>query len=371
MRCLKCGAALVSGSRFCNTCGSAVAPPPGGALGHAARPVAPVGSGSGKPVWLLATILTLVAAGVVGAGVMMAKRLRPAVTSAQQPGTPTGPGVQAAGGVGMPNGPGVTGSTGSTLPPGPNTVGSTQKPDDGMAPPLTVSQNYGGPQGPSVVTSQSGPSTPMGPNPLGATGGNAPPAPPVTGGTPPPAPRPPDNADFDRYVRWLRYVETERSGLRAEGETESFRVIDSFYQTMLGLSDPDANDIQMQQQFDNRIRQSLQRTVQAIRIFGNNISRTKPPVPSDCRALDAHYLRAVTLEAEQTAGLLDALARKDIGRVRSIGKSGVGSIDTSLGMANRELEKVYQGRGLNQQFRIETGGNSSMLGGMIGLGGVR
>jgi hypothetical protein len=63
-------------------------------------------------------------------------------------------------------------------------------------------------------------------------------------------------------------------------------------------------------------------------------------------------------------------ARKDIGRIKQLGRAGVSNIDMNLGMANRELERVYHQRGLNQQFRIETGGNSSMLGGMTGLGGL-
>ena len=44
----------------------------------------------------------------------------------------------------------------------------------------------------------------------------------------------------------------------------------------------------------------------------------------------------------------------------------VRNIDRNLGMANKQLEKVYQGRGLNQLFTIETGQKSSMLGGMLG-----
>jgi hypothetical protein len=68
--------------------------------------------------------------------------------------------------------------------------------------------------------------------------------------------------------------------------------------------------------------------------------------------------------------LLDALVRKDIGRIKQIGRTATGRIDRNLGMANMRLEQAYRGRGLNQQFRIETGGNASMLGGLMGMGGM-
>jgi hypothetical protein len=181
---------------------------------------------------------------------------------------------------------------------------------------------------------------------------------------------PPDNSDFDRYLRWLQFIENERAGLRAQGETEAFRVIDSFYQAALQLADPYSNDVQVQQQFDQGMQLTLQRALRAAQVMRNNL-RTHPPVPPDCRALHQFYTTAAAQEADQTALLLDALARKDIGRVRSVGRSGMGMIDRNLGQANLELERVYKGRGLNPQFRIETGGNSSMLGGMLGLGGLR
>jgi len=75
-------------------------------------------------------------------------------------------------------------------------------------------------------------------------------------------------------------------------------------------------------------------------------------------------------QESQATARLDALGRRDIGTIKQIGGSGVGLIDRNLGLANRALERVYRGRGLNQQFEIQTGGNSSMLGGMVGLGGI-
>ncbi len=328
-----------------------------------------------KPVMLLAALLSLIVAVVAVAGLAISGRLKNPVVGSQSAKLPTGPGVQMAQGTAAPAGPGVLGTTPGSPAPGAPITGTTPK-DDGMAPPVTVSGGNGSPQGPSVVTSQGGPATPLGPNPIASPQPAPPRAPAVTGSPNQPAPvpqappAPPNNADFDLYLRWLRYVENERGTLRAQGETTSFRLIEGFYQTALGLADPDANDAMIQQQFNAQLQQTLNLTLNSIRAFRANITRTKPFVPADCRALDAYYLRAVDLEGQQTALLMDALMRKDIGRIKSIGRSGVASIDQNLGMSNRELERVYQQRGLNQQFRIQTGGNSSMLGGMIGLGGM-
>jgi hypothetical protein len=80
-------------------------------------------------------------------------------------------------------------------------------------------------------------------------------------------------------------------------------------------------------------------------------------------------MAAVDQESLATSKLMEAMARKDIGMVKSIGGRGVSNIDWNLGQANLQLKKVYDGRGLNQQFEISTGGNSSLLGGVMGLGG--
>lgn len=180
----------------------------------------------------------------------------------------------------------------------------------------------------------------------------------------PQAPAPRDNRDFDAYLRWLRYVENERQGLRAQGETESFRLIEAFYQNALNMADPDAVD----GQFDRHLQVTLNNTVRAIQLFRNNVLRTKPRVPVDCQQLDRYYMDALRQEGDTTAGLFHAMATKDIGRIKMLGRQGVAGIDRNLRNANRELEKVYRGRDLNPDFAIEAGGNSSLLGGMMGLG---
>jgi hypothetical protein len=405
MNCPNCRAAVPGGSRFCNVCGAAMpvaAPPPQPAQpyrtqmphgapaaprpgmppsypaqpnvtqGYAVPP--PPAAPNKKPVLLLSALIILICAVVGTASVMLWKRSGQSVVGGKTSVVPNGPGVQQALNPGAPPGPGVVVNGNQVPVPGAPVMANGKNPD-GVAPNPLLSTGGRAPNAPGVTTVQT-PTLPNAPSPVAVVPTPARPSAPLIGqqqnpGMPQPAPpRPPDNSDFDRYLRWLQFVENERAGLRAQGETESFRVIDSFYQAMLGLADPDANDAQLQRQFDAGIQQTLNRALMAARQFRVNILRTKPPVPSDCKALDNYYMRAVDLEAQQTVVLMDALARKDIGRVKSIGRSGVAQVDTNLGMANKALEEVYRQRGLNQQFRIQTGGNSSMLGGMIGLGGL-
>jgi hypothetical protein len=416
MQCPNCRAAVPAASRYCNACGASVvparpqaSPPPvqtyqpqnpyptqhpyGQVPGMETTQQYPPGYMPGteaplprkKPIALLAAVIAALVVGIAGVSAALWQRSRNPVVASNPSVLPSGPGVPQAGGTENPPHPGVVAVPGTGTPaPGPPVTGApgTPKQDDGLAPPVTGAGGGGPPRGPMVTSSKNNPDAPGYPV-VGGQGTPRPNAPPVTGGqgsTPPvrqpvtgggapPAPR--DNSDFDRYLRWLQFVENERNNLRAQGETESFHVIDSFYQAMLGLADPDTNDAQLQAQMDQNLRNSLQRTVAAINNFGRNITRSKPAVPSDCRALDSYYMAAVRLEAEQTAVLLDALARKDIGRIRAVGSRTVASIDTNLGAANRQLEEVYRQRGLNPQFRIQTGGNSSMLGGLVGLGGMR
>lgn len=334
-----------------------------------------------KPVALLVAILALITGGVaVGGYMMFQKSTRNPVTAGQMAAAPAAPGVQQAPSAQLPSGPGVVTAPSRPSDPGkPVTASPQTPPSDGMAPSVVMAPGSRTPSAPSV-TQAPGVQTPTAPPVVAAPQQPVEPQRPVTAAVPKqPESRPqaqaqpqapPDNRDFDRYVRWLQYVEQERAGLRAQGETESFRMIDNFYQAALGLANPDANDALLQQQFDRNMQLTLQRTVAAIQLFRQNIIRTKPPVPPDCKALDQYYMAAMEQEGVATASLLEALARKDIGRIKQISRMGTGNIDRNLGMANRKLEEVYRGRGLNQQFRIETGGNASMLGGLMGLGGM-
>ncbi|MGV3723621.1 MAG: hypothetical protein ACO1SX_22215 [Actinomycetota bacterium] len=409
MHCPNCRVALAPNSRFCNTCGAAATPgaapggdrtgaysgqtlhgQPGPARHESMPPTYQVPSGtpppgayhspppapSKKPVALLVAVMLLIAVGVLAGGVMMFQKSRNAVTGGQMASTPQAPGLQQAPSAVMPNAPGVVAAPNRPVTPGqPVTAGPQTPKDDGMAPSVVMAPGSQAPGAPSVTL---------------APGVQAPAAPPVTAAPPQPGrpsapmtaapnraqpppqapPPPPNNNDLDRYVLWLQYVEQERQGLRAMGETESFRMIEGFYQTALGLADPDSNDAMIQQQFNQNLMRTLNNAVFAARKFQQNVISTKPKVPSDCLALDQYYMAAMKEESEQTVMLLNALVRKDIGQIKRIGNTASGRINKNLGMANLRLEQVYRGRGLNQQFRIETGGNASMLGGMMGMGGM-
>lgn len=409
MHCPNCRVALAPNSRFCNTCGAAATPgaapgvdrtmaysgqtmhgrpqptqqsmpptyqvpsgmPPPGAY-HAA----PLPQPSKKPIALLVAVMLLIGGGVLAGGFMMFKKSQNAVTGGQMAANPTAPGLQQAPSAVTPSAPGVVTAPSRPTVPGQPVTAGPQTPNDGMAPSVVMAPGSTPQSAPSVAVVP-GVQSPTAPPVTTAPQQPNRPQAPVTGAptqaqAPPQPQAPPDNADFDRYLRWLQYVENERATLRAQGETESFRMIDNFYQAALGLADPDTNDAILQQQFDRNIQVTLQRTVGAIRLFRQNVvnSKRSVPVPPDCRALDQHYMSALEQEGVATAALLEALTRKDIGRIKQIGRSGTGNIDRSLGMANNKLEQVYRSRGLNQQFRIETGGGSSMLGGMMGLGGL-
>jgi hypothetical protein len=399
MVCPKCRAALPAGSRFCNSCGSAlgaaqaqpqptqayrppVAPPQAAprppvynpaAAAYAPPAPAPAAAPNRKPVLLLVSLILLITAGVAAAAFKLVKRPGPSVVSGIGAPAATAPNVSHAVTPDAPPSPGVVAAQGGAPPPGHPVTGSQPKPDD-MAPSPVMVQGGGAPNSPSVTRVLT-PEVPAYPNPVAVTPARTPAGDPmrvtqrqVTPGRPLETrqPAPPDNRDFDKYILWLRFVENQRVALRAQGETETFRVIQGFYQTMIGMSDPDFDE----RQFDRGLQMTLNRTLIAMRSFRNNILRTKPPVPADCKALDQYYMAAVGDEAMTTARLLQAMVNKDIGSVKAVGKSGTANIDWNLGQANQHLERVYQGRGLNQQFRIQTGGSSSMLGGLVGLGGL-
>lgn len=378
MQCTRCHSQLAGGSRFCNSCGAPVltgapaAPPAGYPHPPAAAPAAAVAGVAASrrrvPVWL-ALLFALALAGVATASLLLV--------------TGKGRSILGASNLPLPGAPPVVGGVDPDLPPGaPVVSGGDRPPSPGdsavsgkssgpaVAPPLTLSNGVRPRRAPGVVQGVQPATPPAAPVTIGAQPA-PPPAAPVTGAVQPrtPAPPPPpDNSDFDRYLRWLQRVEDFRAGMRARGETESFRLINQFYSAALGLSDPDANDMAIQRNFNIQLRREMQSVVHDINLTWRNVNQTKPPVPADCRALDAYYMRAVTLEGEKTVQIMQALNRMDIGAVKAAGRTGIAQIDQNLGLANKELEEVFKKRGLNQLFRIETGGNSSMLGGLMGLG---
>jgi hypothetical protein len=402
--CPQCRMALPQGSRFCNHCGAVLGGQPGAertqampqqppydpsqrtqqlhqqpynpAAGQPYNPAAgaayaaPVATGGGRPWWILAILLLVVAGAVTTGVVALARRGQPSVVAGQQPQAPIGPGVAQNTNPGMPAAPGVTQNpVGQPPPPGSPVTGAPKNPDSDMAPGITMGPGSGTPTAPSVVAGRQVP-LPPGPAVTGAPTSAPPPAAPVVSGQPqaPPAPR--DNSDFDRYLRWMQYVENERRNLRSVGETQAFSLMEGYLNTLLSLSDPDANETITAQQMEQRTAAMFQRTLAAIQAFQQNIVRTRPPVPSDCRTLDNLYLAAAQREGQATAQLVAAMSRRDIGTIKTIGRQAVGDINSKLGQANLELERVYKGRGLNQLFKIDAGGGSSMLDGISGLGGL-
>ncbi|HTE20174.1 MAG TPA: zinc ribbon domain-containing protein, partial [Armatimonadota bacterium] len=254
MHCPNCRTALPAGSRFCNSCGAAInatavpsgertqsfPPPQPYARPHVtAQPVAPHATQSfpppplpvaGKrPVLMLSLMLAVVAAGVAGAGMFIWRKSLP-VFGNQRPGSISGPGVTSAGSSGLPHGPGVTSAQGH-LPARGAPLTSAPRPNNDIAPPVTMAPNSRLPGGPSVTMAPGAP--------LAA----APPLTAAPGITHAPPPPPPDNSDFDKYIRWLQFVENERSGLRAQGENEIFRMLPDLMtggMDMGALTDPDA-----------------------------------------------------------------------------------------------------------------------------------
>jgi len=338
------------------------------AAAHAAQPV-PAPVSGGKPWWLLAVLLLVVAGGVTFGVVAMAKNRQPSLVAGATPQAPIGPGVAQNPQPGMPQAPGVTQNpAGIPPPPGaPVTGGKTGNPD--MAPGITMGPGTGSPGSPSVTMAPTVP-LPPGPSPVMAPQPAPTPAPSVAQGQQPAPPQPRDNSDLDRYLRWMQYVENERRGLRSIGETQSFALMEGYLNTLLSLADPDANETVAAQQMEQRMANMFRQTLVAINQFQQNIQRTRPPVPSDCKALDNLYLSASLREAQATAQLVQAMSRRDIGTIKTIGRSAVADINSKLGQANLELERVYKGRGLNQLFKIDAGGGSSMLDGISGLGGL-
>ncbi len=400
MVCSYCRAAVQPGSRFCNACGTPLAAPAPAAqqptqqwqqqpaqptqqwqnpsAGAAQQTVAwdpaqvngqyaaaaPVPA---KKPWLILSLLLALIAGAVGVAAVAITRGGNPLTAQSQKAVPPGSGVVQTTNPQLPQGPNAVNSQ-SGLPTSGSPVTGSVKGKDDMAPSVMMSQG-GNPNAPSVTGAQQ-PRIPTAPSMTGQVQ-TAQPATPMT--AQPQAPPVPDNADFDKYLKWLRYVENERAGLRAQGETVAFQQIEGYLNAMITMSDPDPSADLAIENFQAQNTQMLNRTVQAIQAFRANViqSRRALLVPADCKGIDAYYMKALDQEIATTAALMSAMANKNMGQIRSIGTRGVGSIDMNLGMANKELKKAYEGRGLNQLFTIETGGNSSMLGGLTGIGGLK
>jgi hypothetical protein len=395
--CPSCRTALPANARFCNGCGiplparSAVertaqytagsypaAPPAAAAAGpqwQAPAVAAEVTTSARRPVALLALLVLLLLGGAGTGAALLLRNRGNLVVAGAAPGEPPGPGVVQAVSPQIPASPGVVAAQPGTPPPPGSPVTAGSRRPDGMAPSVVMAPGTRVPSSPSVTqaptveTPETAPLTAQTPAPTQ-------PVAPVIGAPSPAPAAPPDNADFDRYIRWLQYVDNERHALRAQGETWIFQMLPRMLTADLADILGDENVIDEQAALARRQQQQraeVSRILAAMQVFRNNILRTKPPVPPDCRALDTYYMAAMDEEVRQTARALDAFGRSDIGSLRQIlsAGGGVSRIDTNLGMANRELERAFRGRGLNPIFSIPTGSNSSLLGGLVGSLGPR
>jgi hypothetical protein len=371
MVCPNCRTAVQPGSRFCNGCGTSLAAAPQPTQqwqqqpAQAAQPTqqwqqptqqwqdphagaaqqtvawdpaqvngqyaAPIAAAPAKKPWLILALLLALVAGVIGvAAVAITRGGKPLTAQAQNPAAP-GSGVVQTVSPGMPQGPGVVTSQGG-VPSAGNPVTAKTKAGEDMAPSVMMSQG-GNPNAPSVTAAQQ-PRIPTAPS-MAQNVQTAQPGTPMT--AQPQAPPPPDNSDFDRYLKWLRFVENERSGLRAQGETVAFQQIEGYLNAMITMSDPDPSADRAIENFQAQNTQMLNNVVRAINAFRTNVinSRKNLLVPADCKGIDAYYMKALDQEIETTATLMSAMSGKNMGQIRSIGTRGIGSIDMNLGMANK------------------------------------
>lgn len=411
MNCPICRAKLPAGSRFCNACGASIGgsapqgdrtlsypappqPPPAAAppSGYTAPGYNPSGSAPysppvptprKKPVALLAALITVVLVGVGGATVALVKGRQSAVTAGLNgSGLPGNPVTEVASGA-LPPGPGVTNAATPTPAPGKPVTASPNlpkpKPGDDMAPGLTFgggTTNTGSSVTavPNIATPTAPPLT-MTPNatpPRGQRVDAAPnrPAPrgnPVTAAPQPQAPN--NDAVFDRYLKWLEFVEGERQKMSAIQANMQQAQIKEFYDMIFAMSDPNAGP-EVDQRAMRMPQQKMAEFAEVQRrvgIFWQNILRTKPPVPEDCKFLDGFYTEAARQCIIAAQEMQVALPRMDMGSIKSAG-ARMNVVNANLKRANQELEKVRDVRRLPFTWSINQEGGGG--GGMGGLGGM-
>lgn len=154
------------------------------------------------------------------------------------------------------------------------------------------------------------------------------------------APNPVAQMAFQQYLDWLRSVEWERQGLRLWGEQH----LPVDLSTLATEGDPQ--------------RQLLRQARQQVSAFRQRIVRTKPIVPPDCRLVDQYYMGAISREGSQASDLLETAGPGS----EVLGRSGTGSVDRDLTVANAKLEQLFRKRGLPVTLRLEMGPDASLLG---------
>lgn len=410
MNCPICRAALPAGSRFCNACGASIgggapqgdrtisypapqpqAGPPVGRPGAPAPGYSPNPSSylppvpqRKKPVALLAALITLVVVGVGGATVALVKnRQQPSVVAGPNGGLVPGNPITEVASSSLPAGPAATSTPVPAPTPGKAVTATPNLPrpkgGDDMAPAVTMGPDRS-PTGPSVTSVQSVP-VPAAPPVTMAPSSPAKPQAPVTGtpsARPRPAPsvtgtpQPQANNDpvFDKYLQWLQFVEGERQKMDAVKGTMEQQEIKEFYDLVLQMgsdTSPEA-DRKMMAYPQQKMAQfaEIQRRQQ---IFWNNMLRTKPPVPEDCKFLDYYYTTAAKLSIQTAQQLQGALTSGNYGAIQVLSKNSA-VINANLKRANAELEKVRDVRRLPFTWAIQESGGGGGMGLGLGLPGM-
>lgn len=357
------------------------APPDNRTLSYPSAPPPAAAPEARKPIGLLIGAIVLLLVTVAGGTVMVVKgrgKNQASVTAVQTPSLPDGPGALQSSTPEAPAGPGLLNNRVAPPPNAPAVTGATKKPDD-MAPSVLLGSGSTPPTAPSVVSGSATPPPPAAPSVLNAQPTPPPAAPPVTAATPPrpratpqpaPAPAPRDHRDFERYLQWLQFVENERVALQAQGQVAMFQQQVAPLMDQLNMAlDPEAmSEAQMaNRQF--QLKAGLVRDVQrAMAQFHQNVMRTKPPVPADCRGVDNYYMSAMNVEQQVTLQSIQAFANNDLARLLVIKQTGTRPIYQNLRMADHALRQVFKSRELPVVFEItDSKGGLGMSGLVPGL----
>jgi hypothetical protein len=314
-------------------------------------------------VALLVALILLLMVGVGGASVYFVRRQANPLVSGATGQLPSSPGVAQGVAPGMPNSPNII-SGDTAPPPGPGSqITSGARGPDGMAPSVLMAPGMRSPSAGSVTQA---PSVRI-PEAAGITQGigpQIPPSPSVAGAlTSPPA----NNSDLDAYIKWLQFIDNARAELRAQGTTEAVNAAaDAMRRNAEMFSDPDNNnELQSAQESQQRYIAQMAKIQRAMAVMNQNILRTKPPVPKDCKALDEMYMTALRKQSEVEMATMRAFDQKDIGKLfQMFDSQNIGWIDQQLVKANNELQKVFRNRGMEPTYTISSGSSSGASSGL-------
>ena len=177
------------------------------------------------------------------------------------------------------------------------------------------------------------------------------------------APAPVDNSSFERYLNWLRFAEQEREKLTIQAGARQQQEIKEFYDLILQMGgDPGPEVDQKMIAYPDKQMKAFQDVVNSQAVFWQNIIRTKPAVPEDCKYLDFYYTEAgrISVALAEEAGRA-AQARNMSGLQAALRKNAL--VDSNLKKANSELDKIKSVRRLRDDWMISglSGGGGGMM----------